>query len=81
LWSWDRVLEPSNIQDKIEGTEDEEAQIVNELILLSTVDRTDALIDKLTGLVDVTEIERHRFTNSRGDIDLIFFRVTPNSVP
>jgi hypothetical protein len=81
LWSWDRVLEPSNIQDKIEGTEDEEAQIVNELILLSSVDRTDALIDKLSGLVNVTEIERHRFTNSRGDIDLIFFRVTPNSVP
>ena len=69
LWTWhrDRVLNPETLLT--------EAQETGEIVVMSSVNQTEALLTQLYDAVDVTEVERHVFSHQWGDIELIFFRV------
>lgn len=70
LFTWDRILRsdmPEQLNREIPET--------SEVILLSTVNNTDALVTQLHEIADVTELERYLIPHSRGDIEIIIFRV------
>lgn len=70
LYTWDRTLR-SDIPEQVVR----EGNKTSEIVMLATVDNTQALIADLKNLLDVTEVERHHIPHAWGDIDLIFFKV------
>jgi hypothetical protein len=67
LWAGYRLFRFDNVV--------EDSKNVAELVFLSSVNRTEALLAQLQELIEVVPIESHRISTSRGDIDLIFFQI------
>ncbi|MDX2078854.1 MAG: glycosyltransferase family 39 protein [bacterium] len=75
LWTADRVLIPNYIDESLIREFNE----ADDVIILSTVGNTEALVAKLHSVVDVTEVERHYIPHYRGDIELIIFSVNKDN--
>ncbi|MCL4255022.1 MAG: hypothetical protein KJ043_14755, partial [Anaerolineae bacterium] len=76
LWTTEnRILIPYADPDLLRT----EAQETQELVVLSSSEHTASILEGLNAILDVTELDRYAIGHSRGDIDLIFFRVNKDT--